>query len=160
MRRWVEGIQRLYPQVYIACHVDHVRARSNSDRLSAKDSSVLSHLDERVGVGAATLARHLRIRPSSLSPVLARLERLGLLARRSSSADRRRQEILLTRAGVAAIRRTSVLDFERLSGLARALDPAERARAMDGLALLAEAARRVAVQGPRRSTRKDERSSA
>ena len=42
-------IQRLYPQIYLACHVDHVRASSTEWRLSSRDSSILAHLDTDEG---------------------------------------------------------------------------------------------------------------
>ena len=43
-------IQRLYPQIYLACHVDHVRASSTEWRLSSRDSSILAHLDTATGM--------------------------------------------------------------------------------------------------------------
>jgi hypothetical protein len=34
-------VQRLYPQIYIACHTDHVRAVSTTWRISSQDASIL-----------------------------------------------------------------------------------------------------------------------
>ena len=39
-------VQRLYPQIYIACHTDHVRAVSTKWRISSQDASILVHLDQ------------------------------------------------------------------------------------------------------------------
>ena len=35
-------ILRCYPQVYLACHVDHVRKRSSEQTLSSNASSILA----------------------------------------------------------------------------------------------------------------------
>lgn len=142
MDEWIELIQRLYPKIYLACHVDHVRATSNPQRLSSKDSSVLAHLDADEGESPAALARHLRLKPSSLTPVVARLEKLRLIERRIDASDRRKHRLLLTSEGRKALGATSVLDRDRLLALARRMSRAERTRAAEGLALLAEAARR------------------
>jgi DNA-binding MarR family transcriptional regulator len=144
MNDWVLRIQRSYPRIYLACHVDHVRATSNRERLSSRDSSVLSHLDRASGERPARLARHLRVSPSSLTPILARLERLGLVERRVDARDRRRHWLFLTAEGEGVLSRTSVLDAQRLRDLGRRLSADERRRAAEGLALLAEAARRPA----------------
>lgn len=42
----VRAVQIAYPQIYLACHTRHTRARSSAFRLSARDSSLLVHLDE------------------------------------------------------------------------------------------------------------------
>jgi hypothetical protein len=34
-------VQRLYPQIYIACHTDHIRAVSTAWRISSQDASIL-----------------------------------------------------------------------------------------------------------------------
>jgi hypothetical protein len=44
--RDVRALQRFYPQIYFACHADHVRAGSTAHSLSSRDAAVLSHLDE------------------------------------------------------------------------------------------------------------------
>ena len=42
----VRAVQIAYPQIYLACHTHHTRARSSAFHLSARDSSLLVHLDE------------------------------------------------------------------------------------------------------------------
>jgi hypothetical protein len=44
MQDHVLAIQQCYPQVFHACHVQHVRARTTHHRLSDRDSSVLAHI--------------------------------------------------------------------------------------------------------------------
>jgi DNA-binding MarR family transcriptional regulator len=142
----VADVQRFYPQIYLACHRDHVRARSNAHALSAHDSSILAHLDQARPVTPRELAAHLRVVPSTLSAALARLERLGYLARRPKTSDRRQIELLLTAKGAQAMAATSVLDAERVAALIERIDPAERERAVAGLGILARAARALAKE--------------
>jgi DNA-binding MarR family transcriptional regulator len=150
MNDWVASIQRFYPRIYLACHVDHVRATSNRERLSSRDSSVLSHLERATGERPARLARHLRVRPSSLTPILARLEKLGLVERQRDAGDRRRHLLFLTADGERVLSRTSVLDPQRLRELGRRMSADERRRAAEGLQILADAARRPARSIPPR----------
>jgi DNA-binding MarR family transcriptional regulator len=136
----IAAVQRCYPKIYLACHVDHVRAASTPYRLSASHSALLAHLDEDEAITAGKLARHLGVAASSLSASLNRLETLGYLTRRARPRDRRTIEVRLTPKGAEAMSATSVLDRERVGGLLARLTPAERKRAIDGLELLARAA--------------------
>jgi DNA-binding MarR family transcriptional regulator len=148
--RPVFDVQRYYPQIYLACHVDHVRARSTASRLSARDAALLSHLDVETPVTPGQLALHLRVVPSTLSAAVQRLERLGYLERLRRPGDRRLIELRLTQVGAEAMAAGSVLDTERVAMLLDALTPAERRRAVAGLALLAKAARTMTAARPAR----------
>ena len=136
-------VQRLYPQIYLACHTDHVRAASTKWRISSQDASILVHLDREFGMSPRALAAHLGVAPSTLSAVLSRLSELGYLTNEPGKADRRKREIRLTPRGAEAIASTSVLDAERVRALLKQLKPDERNAAVRGLALLAEGARRL-----------------
>jgi DNA-binding MarR family transcriptional regulator len=136
----VAAVQRHYPQIYLACHVDHVRAASTSFRLSAKDSAVLAHLDERRGLTAGRLARHLGVAASTLSAAIQRLGRLGYITRTPRPRDRRTVDLRLTALGSEAMAATSVLDRRRVASLLGRLSAPESRRAVAGLALLARAA--------------------
>lgn len=139
----VGGIQRLYPQIYLACHVDHVRKRSTEWRLSGRDSSLLAHLDCKRGTSPKTLARHLSVAPSTLSAAIARLTDLGYVGSRATTQDRRQHELRLTNLGARAMAATSVLATARVKALVALLAPEERELAAHGLDLLAGAARRL-----------------
>jgi MarR family transcriptional regulator, organic hydroperoxide resistance regulator len=142
----VRAIQVCYPQVYLACHTRHTRARSTNWRLSSSDSSVLAHLDERAPTRPATLARHLGVGAPTLSAALRRLESLGYVARQRSAGDGRAIELRLTVNGARAMRATSVLDASRVRAVLATLSDAERALAVRGLELLARAARTVGAK--------------
>ena len=136
-------VQRLYPQIYLACHTDHVRAVSTKWRISSQDASILVHLDRESGLSPRALAAHLGVAPSTLSAGLSRLSDLGYLTNETAKTDRRKREIRLTARGAEAIASTSVLDAERVQALLKRLKPDERKAAVRGLALLAEGARRL-----------------
>jgi DNA-binding MarR family transcriptional regulator len=136
-------IQRLYPQIYIACHTDHVRAASTKWRISSQDASILVHLDRQSGLSPRALAAHLGVAPSTLSAAISRLSELGYLTSEPNEVDRRKRELRLTARGAEAIASTSVLDGERVRALLKKLKPEERKIALHGLALLAQAARKL-----------------
>lgn len=72
------------------------------DDLSAphrEREKVLSLLDEREGISQRQLALLLGIRPQSLSELLLKLERDGLIHRRKNPADRREVLVSLTSEG-------------------------------------------------------------
>ena len=140
----VRSVQTWYPQIYLACHADHKRPRTTRSGISPRDSSVLAHLDERSPSTAASLARHLGVGAPTLSAALKRLARLGYVSQSKDPNDARRTELRLTAAGARAMSESSVLEASRVQALLTRLAPAERARALDGLGLLARAAREMA----------------
>jgi DNA-binding MarR family transcriptional regulator len=136
-------VQRLFPQIYLACHVDHVRAASSAWDLSSHDSSILVHLDRENAISPRALAAHLSVAASTLSGAIARLSRLGYLTSKPVPSDKRQRELRLTARGAQAIASTSVLDEKRVQNLLDLLDPTDRADAVRGLQLLARAARQM-----------------
>src|SRR3954464_14678863 len=139
----VREIQRLYPQIYLACHVDHVRASSTKWRLSSRDSSILAHVDETRGISPRTLASHLNVASSTLSAAIRRLTELGYISSDPSQSDLRQRELRLTARGAEAMEGTSVLDGDRVAAVLKLLDARSREAAVNGLRLLASAARRL-----------------
>ena len=139
----VYEVQRLYPQIFVACHTEHVRAVSTKWRVSSQDASILVHLDREFGLSPRALAGHLGVAPSTLSASIARLSKLGYLNSQPNQEDRRQRELRLTARGAEAISSTSVLNAERVSTMLGKLKPDERRAALRGLALLAEAARKM-----------------
>ena len=140
-------VQRLYPQIYLACHKDHVRAVSTKWRISSQDASILVHLDREAGLSPRALAAHLGVAASTLSAALARLAKLGYLTNTPNETDRRKRELRLTARGAEAIANTSVLDAERVRAMLKQLKPEERKTAVRGLALLAKGARSAKEKG-------------
>ncbi|HWY59139.1 MAG TPA: MarR family winged helix-turn-helix transcriptional regulator [Terriglobales bacterium] len=142
----VELVQRFYPQIYLACHKRHIRAASTKYRLSARDSSILVHLNETDPVTPTELAAHLSVRGSTLSAAIQRLEELGYLQRKKMPRDRRTVALTLTPQGAKAMAETSVLDSERVEGVLAKLKRDERKRALEGLELLARASRQTMTE--------------
>lgn len=142
----VNAIQRFYPQIYIACHIDHVRATSTKWQISSQDASILVHLDHEIGLNARALADHLGVVPSTLSAAISRLAKLGYLSSKPDEKDRRKREIRLTPRGAQAIAATSVLDATRVQAMLNLLDVDERKEAVRGLSLLARAARQLSIK--------------
>ncbi|MEZ5989390.1 MAG: MarR family winged helix-turn-helix transcriptional regulator [Planctomycetota bacterium] len=136
----VRAVQRSYPRIWFACHRRHEHRRSSPHRLSARDASLLAHLDEERPSAPQELARHLGVQPSTLSAALGHLAGLGFVDRRRADGDGRRQEVRLTPAGAAVVAEASALDPERVAAMLARLDDDERRRAVDGLELLAGAA--------------------
>jgi DNA-binding MarR family transcriptional regulator len=139
----VSEIQRLFPQIYLACHVDHVRAASTSWDLSSHDASILAHLDRNAPIRPRALAAHLGVAASTLSAAITRLSELGYLTSKPAQSDKRQRELRLTARGSEALASTSVLDGKRVAQLLNQLKPDESAAAVRGLQLLAQAARRM-----------------
>jgi DNA-binding MarR family transcriptional regulator len=137
----VLAILRSYPQIYLACHVEHRTRGSSPTGLTARDGTLLAHIEEE-GSSPARLARHLGVAPSTLSAALARLEGNGILRLEADPKDARRRVIRLTGAGREAVARDSVLDPDRVAAMLHSMPPRERRRAIEGLTLLAAAARR------------------
>jgi DNA-binding MarR family transcriptional regulator len=140
---YIFEVQRLYPQIYLACHKNHVRAVSTKWRISSQDASILVHLDREMGLSPRALAAHLGVAGSTLSAALARLAKLGYLSNTTDEKDRRKRELRLTARGAQAISSTSVLDAERVRSMLNELEPEEKKAAVRGLALLAKGARSV-----------------
>jgi DNA-binding MarR family transcriptional regulator len=143
--RDVRVVQVAYPQIYFACHTRHVRRASTVTRLSATDSTLLAHLDEEDPVRAMSLAKHLGLAGSTLSAAIARLAALGYVMQRRDTNDGRAIDLRLSSKGAAAMQASSVLDSARVSRVLGRLTPSERKHALEGLSLLAKAAR--AAQG-------------
>ena len=137
----VFAVLRAYPQIYHACHVEHRTRASAPDGLTSRDAGLLAHVGEADGVSPARLARHLGVAPSTLSAALARLSGQGMLTLATDPQDARRRLVRLTGKGREALAAGSVLDPERLAAVMTRLNATERQRAVEGLALLAGAAR-------------------
>jgi DNA-binding MarR family transcriptional regulator len=139
----IVSVQRSYPQIYLACHTRHERRRANAAGLTPQESSLLAHLSAATPMRSATLAKHLGVGASTLSAAVKRLTSLGYIARDRDDADGRAVSLRLSAQGAKAMQAGSVLDTTRVAAMLSQLNPTERARAIEGLALLADAARRL-----------------
>jgi DNA-binding MarR family transcriptional regulator len=139
----VQAVQTWYPQIYLACHRDHKRARNTSSGISPRDSSILAHLHPQTPVTATALARHLGIGAPALSAALKRLVRLGYVVQGKDARDARVRPLRLSPQGARAMADSSVLEGSRVREVLRRLSAGERVRALEGLALLARASREL-----------------
>jgi DNA-binding MarR family transcriptional regulator len=135
-------VMSLYPRIYFACHTRHVRDLDSNRLLSRHQASILDHLDEVDPTSINELARHMGVTAATMSIALDRLERMGYAVRARDASDRRRVHVRLTSAGVRVRDAASVLDASRVEALIAKLTDDERAAAVRGLALLADAAGR------------------
>lgn len=157
----VRAILNDYPRIFFACHVRHVHDRGadrGADRtISAKQASILDHLDEVEPISLTGLARHMGVTLSTMSLSADRLERHGYLERLPDPGDGRRIGLRLTPAGARIKSQEKVLDPELLRAMLGRLSAADRKAALHGLSLLARAAeasmhaRHDAASGRRRS---------
>ena len=133
-------LMSLYPRIYFACHTRHVRDEAKDRTLSRHQASILDHLDEIDPTSTNQLARHMGVTAGTMSMSIDRLERQGYVVRVRDTADRRRVHLRLTTAGVRVRGASSVLDRDRVETLVARLSEEERAAAIRGLELLANAA--------------------
>jgi DNA-binding MarR family transcriptional regulator len=136
----VSALLRAYPRIYFACHRRHVRDPQTRRVLSAHQASILDHLDEVDGVALTDLARHMGVTAGTMSVGIERLVRKGYVRRTRGVNDQRRVELRLSEAGVRIRSQQSVLEPELVLSLLAELNVSERAEALRGLELLAQAA--------------------
>jgi DNA-binding MarR family transcriptional regulator len=103
------------------------RASERAFGVSAAQLFVLRQLAARSGQSLSDLAARTRTTPSSISEIVARLVRRGLIERRPSEDDRRRAELSLTDRGRTTLAKAPVtiqerllLGFDQLDGTSRA----------------------------------------
>ena len=138
----VAQILACYPKIYFACHVRHVRDPQTRKVLSAHQASVLDHLDAREPTSLSALAKHMGVSVSTMSLNIARLVRGGFVRRAKNPDDGRGVSLRLTDAGVRIKQASSVLDPARVAGMLKKLSKQDRAAALQGLGLLADAAQK------------------
>lgn len=90
------------------------------------------------GISAGDLAHLLHVHPSTLTGILHRLGKQGLLARETPEGDRRRAVLRLTRRGARLNARRSGTVESAVSKTLRSLSARERATTQKALTLLAD----------------------
>jgi DNA-binding MarR family transcriptional regulator len=131
----------LYSQIYFACHTRHVHDPDSGTKVSARQASILSHLDSVEPTPVSELAAHMGVTVSTMSIALDRLERQGYVARTRAETDARIRHVRLTQAGERLRAAQKVLDPRLVRAMLARLAPDDRHDALRGLELLGEAAR-------------------
>ena len=131
----------LYSQIYFACHTRHVHDPDSGTRVSARQASILSHLDSVEPTPVSELATHLGVTVSTMSISLDRLERQGYIVRARAESDARVRHVRLTAAGERLRTAQKVLEPRLVQAMLSRLSPADRRDALRGLELLGGAAR-------------------
>ncbi|GAA0925078.1 MarR family winged helix-turn-helix transcriptional regulator [Virgisporangium aurantiacum] len=104
-----------------------LHAERDEHALSLTKISVLGHLTRRGPLTAGALAAADRLKPQSLTRVLAELEEAGLIARTPDVDDRRQRRFRLTGAGRRAAEADMRARDEWLAAaMSRTLTPTER----------------------------------
>jgi MarR family transcriptional regulator, organic hydroperoxide resistance regulator len=136
----VSLLMTFYPKIYLACHTRHVTDAVKGVKLTAHQGSVLDHLDEEDSLTMQELALHLGVTPSTMSITIDRLAKLGYVKREKDKRDSRRVNLYLTLHGKKIKQSKSVLDVKRVESMLARLTATERADALKGVGLLANAA--------------------
>jgi MarR family transcriptional regulator, organic hydroperoxide resistance regulator len=142
----VRQVMDMYPRIFFACHTRHVRDPKTQKLLSAHQASILDHLDLRAPLPLMDLARHMGVTPSTMSLSIEKLVRGRYVLRSRDPRDGRRVSLLLSPAGARIRSEKSVLEPSRVRGMLERLAPRHRSRAIEGLALLAQAAQEFMAQ--------------
>jgi DNA-binding MarR family transcriptional regulator len=115
-----------------AMHRDYMAAVSGLD-LTQKQTATLWLLNANPGVSQVSVAGALGMDRATMMSVTDRLEDRGLLIRKRSTVDRRRQELYLTPSGLSMLRKARSR-IEAHEGRFRALfKPAELAALLSAL---------------------------
>jgi DNA-binding MarR family transcriptional regulator len=103
------------------------RLRQRGDTgVSASLLSAMWSIERLQPVALGDLASAERVQPPTLTRIVAKLEELGLVARRADVTDRRVARVRLTPAGQRLLDRTRKLRTAYLATRLRSLDQAER----------------------------------
>lgn len=138
-----------YPKIFFACHTRHVRDPKTDEVITAKQASILDHLDEVTPLSLNSLASHMGVTSATMCVAVDRLVDLGYITRGRSTTDRRQVVLLLTRRGKEVADSHSVLDADRVNEMLSTLNAEELATGLDGIKVLALAAERyMAARGP------------
>jgi DNA-binding MarR family transcriptional regulator len=125
-QRILDSIRRLVRLLRLAD-----RAAQNELGLSGAQLFVLQELGKTPSLSLNELAERTRTDQSSVSVVVTRLVDSGLVARDRDSRDARRLVLTLTKAGQAAVRRSSPAAQERIIEIVETMSAAERKRFAD-----------------------------
>lgn len=155
LRPDVAAVFRDYPRIYFACHRRHVRDPKSDRAVSARQVSILDHLDAGQPMMLSDLANHMGVTPATMSLAVGRLVDQGYVTRVLDPVDRRKVQLRLTDAGVRVTAANSVLEPQLVEDMLDQLSDRDRRAALRGLELLGRAA--AASQHARTSARRPRR---
>lgn len=136
----VAQVFRDYPRIYFACHREHVRDPKTGVDVSARQVSILDHLDAKHPTMLSDLAKHLGVTPATMSLAIGRLVDRGYVTRVLDPVDRRKVQLRLTADGARVTNANSVLEPTLVAEMLAQLSASDRRSALQGLALLGRAA--------------------
>jgi DNA-binding MarR family transcriptional regulator len=146
--RQASKLSTLYAQIYFACHWRRVHGEKGGRVLTAHKAAILNNLDQSEPTTLLALARCMRVTASTMSLNVNRLVGAGYVARKKDGRDGRRLALRLTKKGLRARQRTSVLlDAELVQRMVQRLKPSELEIGVTGLQLLARAASKLGING-------------
>jgi DNA-binding MarR family transcriptional regulator len=141
-------ILEAYSLIYQACRQRQLQTRAAAHTVSTHQANVLIQLETGPGLSLGDLALRMGVTLSTMSLVVDRLERLGLIRRARDRADARRVLVRLTPLGRRVRSERSLLDPARVEALLDQLTPEERAAGITAFAALARAARALVAPAP------------
>ena len=133
-------------------HVLHKRSKWMARRfgITGPQRFALRVIGREPDVSAGRLAGVLKVHPSTLTGILQRVERRGLLLRRIDGTDRRRVRLELTPSGRAVIASSGGSIEDLVAGVLRRTSPGRLAATTGVLRALVETLESDATPGPRR----------
>lgn len=115
-----------------AMHRDYMATVSGLE-LTQKQTATLWLINANPGVSQVSIASALGMDRATMMSVTDRLEERGLLIRKRSEIDRRRQELYLTPAGQAMLRKVKTRISEHEGRFKALFKPAELAALLEAL---------------------------
>ena len=115
-----------------AMHRDYMATVSGLE-LTQKQTATLWLINANPGVSQVSIASALGMDRATMMSVTDRLEERGLLIRKRSEIDRRRQELYLTPAGQAMLRKVKTRISEHEERFKALFKPAELAALLEAL---------------------------
>jgi DNA-binding MarR family transcriptional regulator len=144
----VEIVLSALPRILLACRVRAVSGGATA--VSAHQGQILSQLDRDDPTMVTELAASMAVTASTMSLNLKRLREAGLVVCERDPDDRRVMNVRLTEVGERARTALRPLDAGKVEAMLEALWPEDRRRALEGLAVLADAADALAATKPSR----------
>ncbi len=131
------AVAELFPAIYLRLH----RRRSKgSYRPTAEAMAVLLHFETAGPLTVTEAARHMQRSQSTMSAIIDRLQRRGMIERMADRRDRRRTLVWLTPVGIALLaEERHVLDRGLLGGALGGMTAVERSNLVCGMRALVRA---------------------